>query len=155
MKRKYAVLIIAVITLLLAPVRAEAQFSRLSFGKYGIESIGLESFTSVKGAVWLNVTNPEEGFTVSDVSGTVYKKGTPFLTGSTDSFSVPKGTEKCVISGRAGLCPGVSLWTVLSLIYFVPENYSVDISLKITMESGKSRVVTKKGLPVTTLLKLK
>ena len=54
---------------ILSAEKCNAQFSKLSMGDYGIKSISPESFRSVSGAVWLEVTNPEEGFTVSDISG--------------------------------------------------------------------------------------
>ena len=152
---KKAIAILAAVCLaLVASVEGRAQFSKLKFGDYGVKSISPESFTAVKGAVWLEVTNPMEGFTVSEVRGMVYKNGSPFIAGSADDFRVPAGNEKVVISGRAALCPGVSLWTVLGLIFFDPDEYSVDMSARITLDSGATRVVEKKAMPVTKLLKL-
>lgn len=153
MKRFFTVLFLSAV-LMLAAGECHAQFSKLSFGKYGISSIRPESFSAVNGAVWLDVTNPMEGFTVSDVRGTVYKRGVPFISGSTDRFHVSSGTERCTIRGRASLCEGVSLWTVLGLLYFDPADYSVDLTVRITLDSGATRMVTKKNMPVTALLKL-
>ena len=48
----------------------------------------------------------------------------------------------------------MSLWTVLALIFFDPDEYSVDMSARITLDSGATRVVEKKAMPVRTLLKL-
>lgn len=154
MKRILAVLIICIVTVAASDI-CHAQFSRLSIGKYGISSIYPESFRAVKGVVWLEVTNPMEGFTVSEVKGTVYKNGVPFVTGMTDDFHIAPGSGKRTISGRAALCDGVSLWTVLSLLSFNPNDYMVDISMRITLDSGNSRVVSKKSMPLKTLLKLK
>ncbi|MBQ8838264.1 MAG: hypothetical protein IJ005_02980 [Bacteroidales bacterium] len=154
MKRILVILVLSVASLTVSEV-CHAQFSRLSIGKYGISSIYPESFRAVNGSVWLEVTNPMEGFTVSDVQGVVYKDGTPFVTGSTSDFHIASGSGRRTISGRAALCDGVSLWTVLSLLSFDPNDYSVDLSLRITMDSGQSRVVTKTGLPLKTLLKLR
>ena len=43
---------------------------------------------------------------------------------------------------------------MLALIAFDPEDYSVDLSVRITLDSGETRVVSKKGMPVRELLKL-
>lgn len=153
MKRLLFVFLVSVVALLAAG-ECHAQFSKLTFGKYGISSIRPESFRAVNGAVWLDVTNPMEGFTVSEVHGVVYKNGVPFVSGRTDDFHVTRGTARCVIRGRAALCEGVSLWTVLGLLSFDPADYSVDLTVRITLDSGATRVVTKKNMPVTALLKL-
>lgn len=154
MKKIFLVFIAAVISLA-ASSECCAQFGNLSIGKYAIESITPESFSSVKGSVSLELTNSGEGFTVSDIQGVVYKEGKSFVTGKANLFHVDKGTRKTAISGRASLCAGVSLWSVLSTLLFDPEDYSVDISLKITMDSGEVKVITKKNMPVKELLKIK
>lgn len=155
MKNRFIVLFIAAIVALVAADDCAAQFSKMTISDYGVKSIVPESFSSVRGSVWLDVVNPMETFTVSGVAGKVYKNGVPFIQGFTDPFTVVNGSSKVVISGRASLCPGASLWTVLGLLFFDPEEYSVDISVTITMESGATRVVEKNGLPVSVLLKLR
>lgn len=131
-----------------------AQFSKLSFGKYGVSSIRPESLRAVRGAVWLDVTNPMVGFTISEIKGTVYKKGVPFVHGTASDVYIPLGAARANISGRAALSPSASLWDVLALIAFDPEDYSVDLSVRITLDTGETRVVSKSQMPVTTLLKL-
>lgn len=153
--KKFLMFLLVSAVAFLAADECNAQFSKLSLGDYGIKSISPESFRSVSGAVWLEVTNPAEGFTVSDISGVVYKNNTPFVKGTASSFRVYPGTGKVVVSGHASLCDGVSLWTVLSLLSFNPEEYSVDIIMKVTMDSGESRMITKFKVPVSVLLKLK
>jgi hypothetical protein len=154
MKKLFILIVLAALSVAAAD-ECFAQFSNISIGKYSIESIRPEGFSSVKGSVMLEVTNAGEGFTVSDVSGTVYKEGVPFVTGQASGFRVAPGSQKLVISGRAGLCQGASLWTVLGLLFFDPEDYAVDIRLKVTTDSGAVRVIEKKRLPVTVLLKIR
>lgn len=153
MKKLVAVLFLAFVVALSAG-ECHAQFSKLSFGKYGVSSIRPESFRSVRGAVWLDVTNPMEGFKISEIKGMVYKHGVPFVTGSASDVYIPAGTARANISGRAALCDGASLWDVLALIMFDPDDYSVDLSVRITLDSGATRVVSKKKMPVAALLKL-
>ena len=59
-----------------------------------------------------------------------------------------------MISGRASLSSTVSLWDVLALIVFDPDDYSVDLSVRITLDSSETRVVSKEKMPVEALLKL-
>lgn len=153
MKRYFAVLFLCVLTFASSEV-CHAQFSKLSFGKYGISSIRPESLRSVRGAVWIDVTNPMEGFTVSEIKGTVYKKGVPFVYGSASDVYITSGSTRADISGRASLSEAASLWDVLALIVFDPNDYSVDLSVRITLDSGATRVVSKKNMPVAALLKL-
>ena len=155
MKNRIIALLVAAFMALLAADDCAAQFSKMTISDYGVKSIVPESFTSVRGAVWLDVVNPMESFTVSGVQGKVYKNGVAVIQGSTEPFTVVNGASRVEISGRASLCPGASLWTVLGLLFFDPEDYSVDLSVTITMASGESRVVEKKDMPVTALLKLR
>lgn len=148
-------LLISILLTLVSIFSASAQFSRLSIGKYGIQSVSPEGFSAVNGAVWLEVANPGETFTVSDIKGTVYKDGSPFVKGTAPGFTVLNGSSKVTVSGHAGLCEGVSLWSLFSLVVFEPEDYTVDILMKITTSSGKTRVAQKKGMPLKALLKLK
>ena len=131
-----------------------AQFSKLSFGKYGVSSIRPESLRAVRGAVWLDVTNSMEGFRISEIHGMVYKNGVPFVSGAASDVYVPSGSSRVTVNGRAALCDGASLWDVLALIAFDPDEYSVDLSVRITLDSGHTRVVSKSRMPVAALLKL-
>ena len=153
MKRLCALLAVCVVAMA-ASETCLAQFSKLSFGKYGISSIRPESLRSVRGAVWIDVTNPMEGFTVSEIKGTVYKKGVPFVYGSASDVYITSGSARADISGRASLSETASLWDVLALIVFDPNDYSVDLSVRITLDSGATRVVSKLQMPVAALLKL-
>ncbi len=153
MKRLFALLVLCVFAFVSSET-CHAQFSKLSFGKYGISSIRPESLRAVRGAAWIDVTNPMEGFTVSEIKGTVYKNGTAFVSGSASDVHVPSGTGRVTVNGRASLSPDASLWSVLALIAFDPEDYSVDLTVRITLDSGATRVVSKKKMPVSALLKL-
>ena len=153
MKRIFALFLISVVTFAFAEV-CHAQFSKLSFGKYGVSSIRPESLRAVRGAVWIDVTNPMGGFTISEIKGTVYKRGVPFVYGSASDVHIPSGSARANISGRASLSETASLWDILALIVFDPADYSVDLSVRITMDSGETRVVSKSKMSVTALLKL-
>ena len=93
-------LLIAALMFLASSFIADAQFSRLSIGKYGIESISPDGFTAANGAVWLEVANPGETFTVSEIKGTVYKDGSPFVKGTAPGFTVLNGSSKVTVCKR-------------------------------------------------------
>lgn len=153
MKRLFTVLVLCIFACVSSDL-CHAQFSKLSFGKYGVSSIRPESLRSVRGAVWIDVTNPMVGFTVSEIQGTVYKNGVAFVSGSASDVYIASGTARATISGRAALSSNASLWDVLALIAFDPEDYSVDLSVRITLDTGETRVASKKKMPVSALLKL-
>ena len=153
MKRLVALFIVCVVAFASSQV-CHAQFSKLSFGKYGVSSIRPESFRAVRGAVWLDVNNSMEGFRISEIHGMVYKNGVPFVSGAASDVYVPSGSSRVTVNGRAALCDGASLWDVLALIAFDPDEYSVDLSVRITLDSGHTRVVSKSRMPVAALLKL-
>lgn len=153
--KKLFTLMVAAALAVAAGDECYAQFSKLSIEDYSIESIWPESFSAVRGEVSLEVTNAGEAFTVSEITGTVYKEGARFVTGQASNFHVAAGAQKLEISGRASLCQGASLWTVLGLLFFDPEDYAVDIRLKVTTASGAVRVIEQKKLPVTVLLKIR
>lgn len=153
MRKLYAFLMVCFVAFA-ASEACHAQFSKLSFGKYGVSSIRPESLRAVRGAVWLDVTNSMEGFRISEIHGMVYKNGVPFVSGAASDVYVPSGSSRVTVNGRAALCDGASLWDVLALIAFDPDEYSVDLSVRITLDSGHTRVVSKSRMPVAVLLKL-
>lgn len=154
MKKLISLLSILFLSICLS-FEGKAQFSKLSVGDYGIQSVVPTSMSSVRGAVWAEVDNATEGFMVTGIKATVYNNGSPYVTGAAKDVYVAPGEQKVVVSGEASLCPGVGIWSVLKVLFFDPEDYSVDLSMTITLDSGASRTVAKKNLPVKALLKLK
>lgn len=146
--------LVSMLVLLCFSFEGRAQFSKLTIGDYGIQSIVPTSMTSVRGAVWADIHNSMQGFKVTGIRATVYDNGQPFVTGAANDVYVAAGSQRVVVSGEASLCPGVSIWSVLKVLFFDPKDYSVDLSLTITLDSGESRTVVKNNLPVTVLLKL-
>lgn len=132
---------------------AMAQFDKINFGDYGISSIRPQSLKSVKGSAWIDIKNRASAFKISEISGVVYKGGSPFVKGRANDLYIPSGSKRCSISGDASLCEGVSLWSVLSLLSFNAKDYAVDVSMKVTTSDGKQRVISKKKVPLSKLLK--
>lgn len=150
--RKLTGLLIAVAGLLVAAVPASAQLSSLHFGEYKITGIHPNSFRSAEGSASIVCTNSGKKFTMSNIRGIVYKKGTPFVSGYASPVTVPAGKTTLDISGNAYLCDGVSIWDLLACIVFRAEDYKIDVAMTITDASGKARLYEKKGINVAALL---
>lgn len=145
--------VVTVVFCLLFCQRADAQMSKLHFSKYKISGISVRSMRSVDGSLQLTCRNDTSGFTMSEIYGMVYKNGKPFVKGVAHPVRVSQGTSSFEVSGNATLCDGISLWDVLACIAFDPDDYTVDVMMRVTMDSGASRVVDKRGVSVGALLK--
>lgn len=132
---------------------ASAQMSKLHFSKYKVSGISVRSMRSVDGSIELTCRNDTTGFVMSDIYGVVYKNGRPFVSGLASPVRVPQGTSSFDVSGNATLCDGISLLDVLACIAFDPDDYTIDVRMKVTMNSGESRIVDKRGISVGALLK--
>lgn len=152
--KKVILVMAAAVMAIAASAQGKEVFSKLSIGEYGIGSIWPAGFSAVTGSVWVEIDNAGEAFTVSQIRGTVYRDGAPFITGSADNVRVAKGKGKYTIEGKASLCSGVSLFSLLRLISFDPNVYSVDMSVVVAFEDGRQETLSVSKLPVSALLKL-
>ena len=130
-------------------------YSKLSIGDYGIDNIWPAGMTAITGAVWVEIDNSGDAFTVSQIKGTVYREGSPFVTGTANNVRIAKGKGKYVVNGQASLCSGVSLFSILRVLSFDPNVYSVDMSVVVTFDDGRQEALSVEKLPVSALLKLK
>lgn len=131
---------------------ASAQMSKLKFGKYGVEKIRIKSRKSGTGQAWVMTENADKTFVMSDIKGTVYKNGVPFVTGSCEPVKVLAGSSKVVVDGKAQFCDGVSLMDVLKCVNLNVEEYTIDISMTV-FNADTIREVTKTGIELKRLLK--
>lgn len=153
MYKRLIVFILAVILGITWADDCKAQYDYLKFGDFGVTSVSPLSFTSVKGAVWVDVENPQAGFSVTEVYGKLYCDGRALIEGKADDYYVPNGSGRLNLTGVASLCPGVSIFDVLGLIFFDPQMYTVDIKAVITDDGAAPVVKEVKNIPVLTLLK--
>ena len=151
MKKTFAVLLVCFAALLLSH-ECKAQYDTLKFGDFGVSSVKPLSSTSVRGKVWVDVENPLNGFTVSDIVGRVYKNGKALIEGHPDDYYVPQGKSRLNLTGVATLCPGASIWDVLGLIFFQASQYTLDIKAVVTDDGGSPVVMEVKKVPLLTLL---
>lgn len=150
--KKFLTIVFCAILLLAGEHGASAQLSRLHFGSYKINRISLLSLRSVNGEAQAVCTNDSLAFTMSNISGVVYKNGRPFVHGTANPVSVASGTSTVVVKGTATLYDDVTLWDVLSCIAFRPSDYTIDVSMRITNSAGASRSYSRNGISVANLL---
>lgn len=153
MFRRLIVFVVVAFVGLASADECMAQYDSLKFGDFGVESVTPHDKSSVRGRVWVDVENPQVGFSVTEVYGRLYKKGVALIEGRADDYYVPNGTSRIILTGIASLCPGASIFDVLGLIFFSPEEYTVDIKAIITDDGADPVVKEVKDMPVLTLLK--
>lgn len=153
MTNRSLIIIVAILELLAGEFQAAAQFSRLHFGGYRIVKLAPTSTRSVTGAMELDCTNDTTGFTMSNISGTIYKNGKPFLRGDLSPIKVPHGNTKVLIDCHyAALAEGIGIMDVIKSISFRPQDYTVDISATVIDSKGKKKNVAKQGVGLTELM---
>lgn len=145
--------VLAFLLMLAGESSSYAQLGSLKFGSYKITSISPQSFRSVDGSIQVECTNSGQSFIMSGISGLVYKKGRPFVRGKAKPVPVLKGQSTVVVNGNATLCEGITIWDVLACIAFNASDYTIDVSMTITMADGSSRHFERQGMSVAALLR--
>ena len=136
-----------------AKAKLSAQRSRLSFGDHKISQIRFhDGLRSVSGTISVECYNDSLAFEMSEIAGTVYKKGEAFVSGSAEPVAVPAGGSTVVVSGLASLCEGITLWDVLACIAFKAEDYTIDISMRIVNAKGVERIFERSDMSVADVL---
>ena len=128
------------------------QLNKLKFGKYGLEKIRIKSRHSGTGLAWVMTDNSDKTFVMTDIKGTVYKNGKPFVTGKCKPVKVIAGNSKVEVDGEAEFCEGVSFTDVLKCIKLDPKEYKIDISMTI-FNADTICEFSKKGMELGQLLK--
>ena len=147
-----AKLIILLAALLLAAAPASAQLTKLRFVNYKLVKMVPVSLEKVKGTFAFDVVNDTTAFTMSNISGTVYKNGKQLVSGMTPNINVPKGKSSFTIEGLANLSGNTNIMQVMQCIFFKPEEYTIDVSLTVTDSKGKRKEIVELGMSVADLL---
>ena len=152
--RRFALVMVAAFLMLLAgECDAHAQLSKLHFKGYRITKIMPTSTRSVTGAMEIDCVNDSLAFTMSNISGTVYKDGRPFMRGDISPIKVPHGAGKVLFDCHyAALADGIGVMDLLKCLSFRPEDYTVDVSTTVIDQKGNRKNVAKKGVSVAKLM---
>lgn len=153
MKRTVAIVAALLVMLVTAPGAAAQILSNLHFNGYRITKVMPTSTRSVTGAMEIECQNDSLGFTMSNISGTVYKDGKPFLRGDLSPIKVPHGSSKVIVDCHyAALAEGINILDLLKSISFKPQDYTVDVSTTVIDTKGNKRLVAKQGVSASQLL---
>ena len=134
-------------------VPAQAQLSKLHFGKYKIAAIRPQGFTSASGAIEIEVTNDSTAFDMRNIAGVIYRNGKPFVQGVCQDIRVEPGASVVRAEGMVALCSGVSVWSLLGLLFsFDINEFTGDIEMDIQNAKGKVERYEKKGFSIAALL---
>lgn len=102
----------------------------------------------------IDCVNDSLAFTMSNISGTVYKEGIPFMRGDISPIKVPHGSSKVVVACHyAALADGFGIMDLLKCLSFHPEDYTVDVSTTVIDQNGKRKNVAKQGVSVSSLMR--
>ncbi len=120
-------------------------FAGLGIVDYSIRSAWPESFREVSGSVEVTMNNTGTKRVVTDISASVYRSGSPFVSGICSDVTFLKGTNKYILNGRVKLADGVSVWAAIGAAFsFNPKDYIVEISMVMTHENGKTEKIVRK-----------
>lgn len=151
--RRIYLISITLLLLLAGEGEACAQLSKLHFKGFRITRIMPTSTRSVTGAMEIDMVNDSLAFTMSNISGTVYKNGQPFMRGDLSPIKVPHGAGKVVVDCHyAALAEGIGIMDVLKCLQFRPQDYTVDVSCTVIDEKGRRKNVAKKGVSAAKLM---
>lgn len=152
--KKFLATALSAVLLLAFQIPSAAQLSMVSPGNsYKITKILPTSFSSLRGAGTVNVTNSGQTFRMTRIRGTIYKNDKAFLQGTASDVLVKSGTSTLSIDGLASLCEGFSLWSVIKSLSFDLSQYKVDLSTVLVFEDGSTHLSAVTGVPVDKILK--
>lgn len=120
-------LMVAALLSVVCAGEASAQFCQMKIKDYGIQAIYPTGPGSIGAVVWLHVENPEVGFSVERLTGTIFCEGQSIMEGKTREFYVPEGTSTVIVTATADLLSGFTLLSALKLLSFDPDDYTVSI----------------------------
>lgn len=100
--------------------------------------------------------NPAQAIAISDIYGTVFRQDREIGYISADPFEIPgRGDSEAGLKAKVSLVPSLSVMEALSLFSdFKPEDYTVDIMLKIKIKGGISKKLALEDVPVADLAKM-
>ena len=140
----------------LASLASCASYKDIKITSCELESISPRSFTSVDLVLDLGVHNPTVGFTVSDISGVILhaqQDTAATLTGGPVEIA-RKSDAVYKLPCTARLGSGASLMQILSLVASRDlSDYTVDLTMRITLKGGAGRTLQFKDLKLDELIK--
>ena len=116
-----------------------------------LESVSPSGLKSVDARLDLDVYNPAREIHITDIAGTVYYNDEEFGHFTASPVTVPgRATSDVPVELDAALDGSMGLIQLISLASrFDPDEFTVDVSLKIRIKGGVKKKIDLKGLPVS------
>lgn len=135
--------------------RAKAgDFSGLSVNSWKITTVKPTSFSSLDGAVRMNITNKGQRMIVTEISGVIYNKaGEMYVIGTAENLNIHRGTNDIDVIGHCSLSSYSILLSIMKNPSIKPADYTADINATIKVGAGKPKQISKTGIPLSYFLK--
>lgn len=155
MKKTRHILIFLAMAIVLSLSSGCNRFKDIKMTGVKLESIRPAGLKSIHGAVLVGIDNPTMSFTVNDIEGKVHRKGSPFCSFAADGITVAaKCDDWYRMNGTVMLDPSVSILSLPGLANnFNPDDYTVDLSMRIKLKNGPGARINRKGIPARWFMK--
>ena len=151
MKRFIGVAVALFLALFVSPDSSAVSRGGVTVNSWKLTSIKPTSFTSVDGVVTLNISSTRRRTTITNISGTIYKKdGQAFIIGTADDLVIPRGDNHEIrITGHGSLISYTALLSLLSNPSLNLADYTADISCTVKTGRRRAHPVELKGVPMS------
>jgi hypothetical protein len=143
-------LLLHLLGLLCSPL--SAQMKHLSLRRYKIDNVSLVNLSTYSVAAHLQVRNDTTAFSLSNISGQIYRKGKPFASWSTGDICLNSGINDVYIKGICTIRSGVSIFTLIrTILHLEPSLFSLDVELFIYFPSGDKKYLSRQRVQLSKL----
>lgn len=144
---------IALAAILIAVSMSAASYGPLDISDWSISGVRATSISSLDADIVLSLVNRGPRIVMSGISGVIYNNaGEKFIIGSANDMMIPEGSSRTVLRGHGSLSSYSILLSLLRSPSFNPADYKADISLSLTIGVSKTQEVSKKGVPLSSIL---
>lgn len=147
MRNRIAIVLVAACMLLLQG--CASKMKDIALQDYKIEHISPEGMRGVNVTLALTVYNPSAQVTLSEISGTVFRKGTEFATFTAGDITLHrKCTETYPLEASLRLGKDISLFDLMGLATdHDPEDFTVSLHAHASLRSGLGKDLDFKEVP--------
>ena len=144
----------AVLALCLTGCNRIEQIKNIQMTSWALESVTPVGLRSLKAELAVGIENPAMQFTLEDIEGVLYHKGTELVVYSADPITVrAKSAAVYPLNCAAHLGGEYSLLGALALLHdYDLADFTTDIHAKVRLKSGVAKSFTFKDIPIKDLV---
>ena len=147
-------IVATVLTLCLAGCNRIEQIKNIQMTSWALESVTPVGLRGLEAELAVGIENPAMQFTLEDIEGVLFYKGTEFVVYTADPITV-KGKSAAVypLTCAAHLGGEFSLLGALGLLRnYDLADFTTDIQARVRLKSGVSKKLTFKDIPIKELV---